>query len=103
MKRQIGWLTVGLALVCGAVHAQDRANIDPAMIRGNSELPKVLYIVPWKKPVQGEGSGRQLVSVVNEELAPIDREVFRRQLQYQSQQQVRQQAQQAQQAKASPP
>lgn len=100
MKPSICGLTAGLLLAIGAAHAQDRANVDTAVIRGNSELPKVLYIVPWKKPVQGEGAGRQLVSVVNEELAPIDREVFRRQLQYQSQQQARQQAQQA---KSSPP
>ncbi|MGE5453056.1 MAG: hypothetical protein ACM3VZ_14570 [Acidobacteriota bacterium] len=83
-------LIVGLALAGGAAQAQDRANLEPAVILGNHELPKVLYIVPWKKPVQGEGTGRQLVSVVNEELAPIDPDVFRRQLQYQAQQQARQ-------------
>lgn len=100
MKRPLYWLTGCLTLAGGVAQAQDRANIDPAMIRGNSELPKVLYIVPWKKPVPGEGAGRQLVSVINEELVPIDREVFRRQLQYQSEQLARQQAQQA---KSSPP
>ena len=100
MKRLIHGLTAGLVLVSGAVRAQDRADVDPAIIRGNSELPKVLYIVPWKKPVQGDGTGRQLVSVVNEELAPIDRDVFRRQLQYQSQQQARAAAATA---KTSPP
>ncbi len=79
-----------LALASVAVLAQDRAVIDPTTILGNRELPKVLYIVPWKKPLPGELSGRPLVSVVDEALAPIDRDVFRRQLQYQSQQQVRQ-------------
>jgi hypothetical protein len=79
-----------LACACATVQAQDRAVIDPTVILGNRELPKVLYIVPWKKPLVGELSGRPLVSVVDEALAPIDRDVFRRQLQYQSQQQVRQ-------------
>lgn len=100
MKGRIYALAAGLALLMGAAQAEDRADIDAATIRGNSELPKVLYIVPWKKPVQGEGTGRQLVSVVNEELAPIDRDVFRRQLQYQSQQQARAAATTA---KTSPP
>jgi hypothetical protein len=45
-------------------------------------LPKVLYIVPWKKPLPGELSGRPLVSVLDEALAPVDRDVFRRQVQY---------------------
>lgn len=89
MKHLTCLLAMGLMLASGLVQAQDRANVDTAVILGNHELPKVLYIVPWKKPVQGDGSGRSLVSVVNEELVPIDREVFRRQLQYQAQQQAR--------------
>ena len=90
-------LAICTGLLLGSIHAQaqDRANIDPTTILGNRELPKVLYIVPWKKPVPGDLAGRPLVSVVDEALAPIDRDVFRRQLQYQNQQQARQQAQQA--------
>ena len=88
-------ICTGLLLCSIQAQAQDRANIDPTTILGNRELPKVLYIVPWKKPVPGDLAGRPLVSVVDEALAPIDRDVFRRQLQYQNQQQARQQAQQA--------
>ena len=62
--------------------AQDRADIERTQIIGNRELPKVLYIVPWKKPVPGELSGRPVVSVLDEALAPVDRDVFRRQVQY---------------------
>lgn len=90
-------IAAGLLLCSVATLAQDRAAIDPTTILGNRELPKVLYIVPWKKPVQGDLTGRPLVSVVDEALAPIDRDVFRRQLQYRSQQQ----AQQRQQAKSA--
>jgi hypothetical protein len=70
-----------------AVHAfaQDRADIDRTQIIGNRELPKVLYIVPWKKPLPGDLAGRPLVSVLDEALAPIDRDVFRRQVQYDAQ------------------
>ena len=74
-------VTAGL-LVCATAFAQDRADIDRTQIIGNRELPKVLYIVPWKKPVPGELSGRPVVSVLDEALAPVDRDVFRRQVQY---------------------
>ena len=76
-------LAVVAALVpCAPVLAQDRANIDPTQVIGNRELPKVLYIVPWKKPLPGELTGRPPTSVVDEALAPVDRDVFRRQVNY---------------------
>ena len=75
---------VAAAAITGAALAlaQDRADIDRTQIIGNRELPKVLYIVPWKKPLPPEASIRPPVSVLDEVLAPIDRDVFRRQLQY---------------------
>ncbi len=60
----------------------DRATIDRTQIIGNRELPKVLYIVPWKKPAAGDLTGPPVESVLNEALAPIDRDVFRRQVHY---------------------
>ncbi len=77
-----------LAGLAAPAVAQDRADIDRTQIIGNRELPKVLYIVPWKKPVPGDLSGRPLASVLDEALAPIDRDVYRRQLQYDAQQQT---------------
>lgn len=83
-----------LALVMGVLAAtcavaQDRADIDRTRIIGNRELPKVLYIVPWKKPLPGDLAGRPPASVLDEALAPVDRDVFRRQLQYDAQIQAR--------------
>jgi hypothetical protein len=69
-------------LVCATAFAQDKAEIDRTQIIGNRELPKVLIIVPWKKPLPGDLSGRPLVSVLDEALAPVDRDVFRRELRY---------------------
>ena len=65
-----------------AAFAQDRADIDRTQIIGNRELPKVLYIVPWKKPLPGDISGKPLGSVLDEALGPVDRDVFRRQVRY---------------------
>jgi hypothetical protein len=81
-----------IALLCGAAAgawAQDRADIDKTQIIGNRELPKVLYIVPWKKPLPDKLSGRPVKSVLDEALAPVDREVFRRQVDYGTQVQAR--------------
>jgi hypothetical protein len=80
MHRLAALLTIG-CLVAPAF-GQDRAEIDPTKIIGNRELPKVLYIVPWKKPLPGDLAGRPPVSVVDEALAPVDRDVFRRQVRY---------------------
>jgi len=79
--------TVAMALItamgtCTPLLAQDRADIDRTRITGNRELPKVLYIVPWKKPLPGDLSGRPLVSVLDEALAPLDRDVVRREVRY---------------------
>ncbi|MGZ8259739.1 MAG: hypothetical protein ACXWUL_04200 [Caldimonas sp.] len=77
------------------VPAPDRADLDRSQIIGNRELPKVTYIVPWKKPGAGDLSGRPLVSVLDEALAPVDREVFRRQVRYDAQAVAQTQAQAA--------
>jgi hypothetical protein len=85
--KPIPTLAFGAALACaaGAASAQDHADIDRTRIIGNRELPKVTYIVPWKKPGAGDLSGRPLVSVLDEALMPLDREVFRRQVRYDAQ------------------
>ncbi len=71
-----------ISCVVSSAFAQDRADIDRTQIIGNRELPKVLYIIPWKKPVAGDLAARPLVSVLDEALAPVDRDVFRRQVKY---------------------
>jgi hypothetical protein len=82
-------IVVAGALAATAAWPQDRAEIDRTQIIGNRELPKVLYIVPWKKPAPGDLSSRPLESVLDEALAPVDRDVFRRQVRYEGQIQSR--------------
>jgi hypothetical protein len=83
------------ALCCMAcvAQAQDRADIDTTKIIGNRELPKVLTIVPWKKPLPGSLTGKPMKSVLDETLAPIDREVLGRQINYGAQVQMQTQTQ----------
>jgi hypothetical protein len=66
----------------GGRTAQDRLELDTTQITGNRELPKVLYIVPWKRADLGDLTGRPVNSLLDEVLAPVDRDVFRRQNRY---------------------
>ena len=49
-------------------------------IVGNDEAPKSLYIVPWKSSELGVETS--LDTMLNEADAPVDREVFMRQLEF---------------------
>ena len=82
MKALCFVIGIAAALAAPASTAQDRATLDRSQIIGNRELPKVLYIVPWKKPAPPDASIRPQSSVLDDALAPIDRDVFRRQLRY---------------------
>jgi hypothetical protein len=78
-------LGLAVAALATPAFAEDRAVIDDTKIIGNRELPKVIYIVPWRKPAPDDLSPRPLESVLDEALAPIDRDVFRRQVRYDAQ------------------
>ncbi len=62
--------------------AQDRLELDTTQITGNRELPKVLYIVPWKRSDLGDLVGKPVNSLLDEVLAPVDRDVFKRENRY---------------------
>lgn len=62
--------------------AMDRIELDPTKISGNRELPKVLFIVPWKRSDLGDLVGRPVNSLLDEVLSPVDRDVFKRQNRY---------------------
>lgn len=64
--------------------AMDRLELDTTEVTGNRELPKVLYIVPWRKADPGDLDGRPVNSLIEEVLAPLDREEFIRQVDYYS-------------------
>lgn len=60
----------------------DRLELDTTVVTGNRELPKVLYIVPWKKADLGDLPGQPFNTLLDEVLTPVDRDVFRREVTY---------------------
>jgi hypothetical protein len=76
----------GQELAPGAAKAADkridRVDLDTTTVTGNRELPKVMYVVPWKKSDIGDLAGKPMNSLLDEVLAPVDRDVFRREVTY---------------------
>ena len=62
--------------------ASDRLELDTTVVTGNRELPKVLYIVPWKKADIGDLPAQPFNTLLDEVLTPVDRDVFRREVTY---------------------
>ena len=60
----------------------DRLDLGTATVTGDREQPKVLYIVPWKRSDIGDLAGKPMNSLVDEILAPVDRDVFKREVVY---------------------
>ncbi len=78
------WLVclLGLFWSANGAHAADRLDLEGTTITGNQELPKALHIVPWKSAEAGDLAARPMNSLVDDILAPIDRDVFLRELEY---------------------
>ena len=62
--------------------AADRLALGTATVTGDQEQPKVMYIVPWKRSDIGDLSGKPMNSLLDEALAPVDRDEFKRQVVY---------------------
>ena len=71
-----------ILLVSMPVISAERLDMEGTRIRGNQELPKVLYIVPWQTGEIPNLDQPPLETVIDEALTPLDREVFQRKIRY---------------------
>jgi hypothetical protein len=60
----------------------DHVDLDTTTVTGNREQPKVMYVVPWKKADIGDMVAKPMNSLLDEVLAPVDRDEFRREVSY---------------------
>jgi hypothetical protein len=76
------WANEPASAHSGGDDAVDRLQLDATAVTGNRELPKVMSIVPWKPPEPPGGPERPMGSLIEEVLAPLDRDEFRREITY---------------------
>ena len=69
-------------LFASVLDAQERIEMQGTSVRGNRELPKVLYIVPWKSPQPVELGRPSFNSILDQSLQPLERSSFKRQAEY---------------------
>jgi hypothetical protein len=73
-------LSLFLLLLPALCLAEQRIKLKSSTITGNSELPKILYVVPWKKVAATEIKYKLTVHGISDDvLKPIDPEEFQRQ------------------------
>jgi len=82
MTARIRALLLALGLACAPALAQERLEMEGTAIIGNKELPKILYIVPWKSAETIAMDAPEYDSVLDQALRPIDRDSFRRRVNY---------------------
>lgn len=75
MNRLLILLTL---LICSAtLQAEQRIQLQSSTITGNSELPKILYVVPWKNvPATEFGEELMLHKVSADFIKPVDPDEF---------------------------
>jgi hypothetical protein len=55
-------LTACLLMTSGSLSfAEDRIELEVTTIKGNKELPRILYVVPWKEMQQSRKQEQKLV------------------------------------------
>lgn len=62
--------------------AEERIKLESMSIVGNKELPKMLYIVPWKNSELPEMNTPPIESLIDEALSTVDRDDFKRKIRY---------------------
>lgn len=81
MKAYYLLATIMLSACVTSAFAETRIELDETKVQGASELPKVLYIVPWKK-TEMDTKPVKLNTMVEEVMTPVDRDVLKRQVQF---------------------
>ena len=70
-----------LSVTMTSAMAESRIELDETKVQGANELPKVLYIVPWKK-TEMDTKPVKLNTMVDEVMSPVDKDVLQRQVQF---------------------
>lgn len=69
-------------MICAPASAEVKLKSKGMTVYGQSELPKVLYIVPWKRKDSSSLDMPQTGSLMADILDPINPSIFRRRIRY---------------------
>jgi len=60
------------------IFAEDRLELEITVIKGNKELPQILYIVPWKESTAKQNEEQNLIlhSLFGNYFKPVELEEF---------------------------
>ncbi len=64
------------------IQAQESVQLEGTEIIGNKELPRVLYIVPWKSVERFDIETPAIDSIMDQQLKRIERTAFRRKIHF---------------------
>ena len=81
-RSSLYWLVALLLVLPLTTGAQENTIDLESTFKGNQEQPKVLYIVPWRKIEGPDAVYQPLESLIEENLSLIDRDEFRREVNY---------------------
>ena len=74
----------GLSLLAPALWAQEPVVTLRSIVTGEQQQPRVMYLVPWQQPVEGTFNYELEAGFAEELFTPVDRDEFRRDLEYQA-------------------
>ena len=87
MTFNLSRMLITVLLLCSSfsLGAQQKLEMEGTAIIGNRELPKVLYIVPWKGAEQITLNTPPYPSVLGQAQQPVERSSFKRQVRFYNQ------------------
>lgn len=65
MRHGFSAVFIGVVLLFNSVGADEVIELDTTTIRGNTELPKYLYVVPWQDRADSKGRKEQKLVLHN--------------------------------------
>jgi len=76
INKGLGICVILFTLLCSTLiiaQVEDKIELETTIIKGNTELPKILYIVPWQDNVSSEIGEQSLVlhSLFGDILRPV--------------------------------
>lgn len=83
MSRSISLILILLLTITASARAEEmKLDLETINIQGNPEMPRIVYLTGWRKPLKGDILQQTLQSRHSSDINAIDRDVLRRQTMY---------------------